>query len=76
MISLRKKKELQFYHYIYSTSSLQLNTGNILICTDDLKNIKLFSIDNNYVKEIQTITSDETFAYELSNGQLILICDI
>jgi len=36
--------------------------------------MKLFSIDNNEIKEIQTIISDnerENFVYELSNGKLI-----
>ena len=68
------KKELQIYPGVYTVSSIQAHTGNIVICTY-VKDMKIFSIVNNEVKTIQTYTPEdgdrENFVYELSNGQLI-----
>jgi len=70
---IEPKKELDINPGIYTVSSIQVHTGNIVICTYG-QDMKIFSIDNNEVKEIQTITAEkdrENFVYELSNGQLI-----
>ena len=70
---IEPKKELRISPGVYTVSSIQAHTGNIVICTY-VKDMKIFSIDNNKVIEIQTITSEEgreNFVYELSNGQLI-----
>ena len=67
------KRDLRINPGIYTVSSTQAHTGNIVICTYG-KDMKIFSIDNNEVKEIQAITAEndrENFVYELSNGQLI-----
>ena len=69
----KNKKELEINPGIYTVSSTQLHTGIIVICTYG-QDMKFFSIENNEVKEIQTITAEddrENFVSELSNGQLI-----
>jgi len=70
---IEPKNELNINPHIDTVSSIQAYTGNIVICTYG-QDMKIFSIDNNEVKEIQTITAEkdrENFVYELSNGQLI-----
>ena len=69
----KNKIELSINPGIYTVSSTQLHTGIIVICTYG-KDMKFFSIENNEVKEIQTITAEddrENFVSELSSGQLI-----
>jgi len=70
---IEPKKELTIFPGVYTVSSIQVHTGNIVICTY-VKDMKIYSIDNNEVIGIQTITAEkdrENFVYELSNGQLI-----
>ena len=67
---IEPKKELTIDPGEYTVSSIQAHTGNIVICTY-VKDMKIFSIDNNKVIEIQTITAEndrENFVYELSNA--------
>ena len=54
---VKPKKELEINPGVYTVSSIQAHTGNIVVCTY-VRDMKVFSIDNNEVKEIQTISPE------------------